>query len=557
MDLLLRELKKIFKGDITTDGHTRAYYSHDASIYEMVPEAIVAPKNSEDIGELVKFVTAHKAAYPSLSMTPRSAGTDMSGGAIGNSLIVDMTKHFRTIHEVTSEKLHVQPGVYVRDVDPLLKEKRAIIGSTPASRGICTVGGMVGNNAGGEQSLRYGNTENAVRELHVVFADGKEYTVKPLNTRQLEQKMAKNTFEGRLYRQVFELIEENYDLIRNARPRVNKNSMGYNLWSVWDRETGVFDLTRLITGSQGTLGIIADITFRLLPRAPHNGLLVLYLSNIKHLGDIIATVMKQQPATFEGFDDVTFELGIKYFNLFKKQLGTKEWLKQQAALAVSVAKFRGHLPSMILMVEFESETPEEVNQKITNLQHSLTKYKVKMEIAGNEEESSRFWQIRRASLSLLRERIHGKYASPFIDDLTVQPRYLPEFLPALRKIIRRYNLPATIAGHFGDGNFHIIPLMTIESPTVQAKLEPCMRDIIPLVLKYGGTLAGEHNDGMVRGPWLPAVFGNEMYQIFRRTKEIFDPLYIFNPHKKTDASWNFSMKHIRTTETRDLIQSAD
>jgi FAD/FMN-containing dehydrogenase len=295
----------------------------------------------------------------------------------------------------------------------------------------------------------------------------------------------------------------------------------------------------------------------LLPRAPHTGLLVLYLSNLKSLGEIIATVMKQKPATFEGFDDITFELGIKHFKLFRAQLGTKEWLKQQANLASSVAKFRGHLPNMVLMVEFEGRTPEEVADKITKLQQNLGKYKVKMEVAGNEEQSSRFWQIRRASLSLLRERIHGKYASPFIDDLTVRPRYLPDFLPQLRKIIRKYKLPATIAGHFGDGNFHIIPLMSIESPAAQAKLEPCMRDIVPLVLKYGGTLAGEHNDGMVRGPWLPAVFGDEVYQLFRQTKEIFDPLYIFNPHKKTDASWDFSMKHIRTNEVRDLMQSAD
>lgn len=557
MDSLLRELKKIFKGEIATDSRTRTMYSHDASIYEMVPEAVLAPKDSKDIQDLVAFVATHKKAYPALSITPRSAGTCMSGGAIGNSLLLDMTKHFTTIHEVTSEKLHVQPGVYVRNIDPLLQQKHAIIGSTPASRNICTVGGMVGNNSGGEQSLRYGNVENAVRELKVVFADGKEYTVRPLNRRELEKMIKKNTFEGRLYKQVFELIEADYDAIHNARPHVNKNSMGYNLWSTWDRETGIFDMTRLITGSQGTLGIITDITFRLLPRLPHNGLLVLYLSNAKQLGDIIATVMRHNPATFEGFDDITFELGMKHFNLFRQQLGAAEWLKQQVALASSVAKFRGHLPNMVLMVEFEGKTIEEVEQKIASLQQSLGGYKLKMEIAGDEQQSSRFWQIRRASLSLLRERVHGKYASPFIDDLTVQPKYLSEFLPALRKIIRKYNLPATIAGHFGDGNFHIIPLMDIEHHAAQAKLEPCMRDIIPLVLKYGGTLAGEHNDGMVRGPWLPAVFGDEIYQLFRRTKDIFDPLNIFNPHKKTDASWDFSMEHIRTSEARDLILGND
>jgi FAD/FMN-containing dehydrogenase len=133
--------------------------------------------------------------------------------------------------------------------------------------------------------------------------------------------------------------------------------------------------------------------------------------------------------------------------------------------------------------------------------------------------------------------------------MTVQPKYLPEFLPKIRKIIRKYKLPATLSGHFGDGNFHIVPLMDIEEKSEQAKLEKVMREVIPIVLMYEGTLAGEHNDGMVRGPWLPAVFGQPMYEVFKDTKEIFDPTYIFNPHKKTDASWDYSMEHIRTKDS--------
>ncbi|HMH70403.1 MAG TPA: FAD-binding oxidoreductase [Candidatus Saccharimonadales bacterium] len=554
MELLLRELTKVFKGEITDDGHVLRAHSHDASIYEMHPEAVLFPRDSGDVQQLVAFVSGHKHTHPSLSITSRGAGTDMTGGAIGNSLVVNMTKHFKAIHSVTANELHVQPGVFMRSVGPLLDQKQVMIGSVPASRQWCTVGGMVANNAGGEQSLRYGNTENFVKKLKVVFGDGKEYTVEPLTRRELTAKMKQRDYEGELYRRLFTLIEENYDIIRNARPRVNKNSMGYNLWSVWDRDTGMFDLTRLITGSQGTLGIITDITFKLIPKAKHSGLLLLYLPNNKQLAGIIQTVLAHRPATFEGFDDITFELGIKYFSVFQKELGTKEWLKQQASLLSSVAKFKGHLPNLVLMVEFEGDTVTEVGEKIAKLQRELAGLKIKMEVAGNEEASSKFWQIRRASLSLLRERVHNKFASPFIDDLTVQPKYLPEFLPELRKIIRKYNLPATIAGHFGDGNFHIIPLMNIQSPAQQAKLEPTMREIIPLVLKYGGTLAGEHNDGMVRGPWLPAVFGDDVYQLFRQTKEIFDPQYIFNPHKKTDASWDFSMKHIRTTNKDEIIK---
>ena len=554
MKTLLSEIQAIFKGEISQDLPTRRKYSHDASIYELMPEVVMFPKDSNDIKNLVSFAVTHKATYPSLSIAPRGAGTDMSGGAISNSILIDMTRHFNTIKKVTNQTLHIQPGVFMRDVDPVLDQQQVMLGCVPASRALCTVGGMVGNNSGGEQSLRYGNTERFVKELKVVFADGNEYTVKPLTKRELDIKMDEDTFEGALYRKTYELIEEHYDLIHNARPKVNKNSMGYNLWSVWDRSTGIFDMTHLITGSQGTLGIVTDITFRVIPKPKHTGLLVLYLPNTEQLGELIKKVMRHNPATFEGFDDITFELGIRYFNLFRKQLGFKEWVKQQASLASSVAKFRGHLPNMVLMVEFEGETPAEVTEKIAALQQDLLTFRIKMEVAGDETSSTKFWQIRRASLSLLRQRVKGKYASPFIDDLTVQPKYLPEFLPELRKIIRKYKLPATLAGHFGDGNFHIIPLMNIEGTTDQAKLEPTMREIVPLVLKYNGTLAGEHNDGMVRGPWLPAVFGDEMYQVFRRAKEIFDPMYVFNPHKKTDASWDFSMQHIRTNNGDELIK---
>ena len=547
-------IKHLVKGAVITDEKRRLEYSRDAGIYELVPEIVVQPQDSKDVEKLVSFVTKNKHAHPSLAITPRSAGTDMSGGAIGHSIVLDMLPHFNNIHGMSGSVLYTQPGVYMRDIDPYLAAKDLMLGCVPASRALCTIGGMVGNNSGGEQSLRYGNTERSVRELTVVLADGKSYVVKPMNKKQLDKKMTEDTFEGKLYKQTYDLIEKQYDLIKNARPHVNKNSMGYNLWSVWDRDTGIFDLTHLFTGSQGTLGIVTDIKIEAVKKPKHSGLLLAYLTSFKQLGDIIPVVMKHNPSTFEGFDDITFNLGVKYFSTFKKQLSTKEWLRQQAWLLGSVAQFKGHLPNILLMIEFDGDTKDEVYAKIEKLHTDLKKYKLRMDIEGDEASSAPFWSIRRASLALLRNKVKDKYASPFIDDMTVQPRYLPEFLPKIRQVIRKYKLPATLAGHFGDGNFHIIPLMDIENPTDQAKLEPVMREVIPLVLKYGGTMAGEHNDGMVRGPWLPAIFGDAVYQIFKEVKEIYDPHYIFNPHKKTDASWEYSMDHIRSHNSNGLIK---
>ena len=209
---------------------------------------------------------------------------------------------------------------------------------------------------------------------------------------------------------------------------------------------------------------------------------------------------------------------------------------------------------MFLMIEFDGQTKGEVLDKISILHDDLKSFKLKMDIEADEASSAPFWKIRRAALSLLKNQVHGRYASPFIDDMAVAPRYLPEFIPQLRKVIRKYKLPATIQGHFGDGNFHVIPLMDIAGSKDRAKLEPVMRELIPIVLKYGGTMAGEHNDGMVRGPWLPAMFGQDVYEVFKATKEIFDPQYIFNPHKKTDASWEYSMSHLRSDNDDGLIK---
>lgn len=550
------ELKKLLEGEVFSDQRHVSAYSTDASLYELLPEAVIFPKDTNDVKKLVRFVHQRKSSYPTLSITPRGAGTDMSGGPLSSSLVIDMTRYFNQIDTIKDGVLHARPGTFLKRIDPALAKAGYMLGSAPVSRALSTLGGMVANNSAGEQSLRFGNTERKVLELKAVLADGNEYTFKPLNRQQLKVKLAAKTYEGEIYRRVYRLVEDNYDLVRNAKPRSTKNSMGYNLWSVWDRDSGVFDMTKLLCGSQGTLGIITDIKLAVVPKPKHTGLLLMYLTSKKDLGKLINLVLRHDPATFEGFDDVTFSLGIKYFKSFRQQMGTKEWLKQQAVLATSAAKFKRRLPNIVLMAEFEGDSYAEVNDKLLALRQGIvkSKLKVKMEIEGTEDLSAPFWRIRRASLTLLRERIKNRYACAFMDDLAVLPRYVPAFLPEVRKIIRKYKLPATIAGHFGDGNFHIIPLMDISSPKEQQKFEPAMRELVPIVKRYGGTLAGEHNDGLVRGPWLRAMFGDKVFKLFVEVKESFDPMYVFNPHKKTDADWEYSMSHIRDDRQRNLYK---
>lgn len=551
MEELLDALKKGgFEGDMDVSDVTRDIYSHDASLFEIKPQAVIFPKHSKDVQLAVATVAKLKKKSPELSLTARSAGTDMSGGAINDSVIMDFTKYFTEVHEVTETSAHAQPGVYFRDFDQATKAKKALLPSYPASRDLCTIGGMVNNNSGGEKSLEFGKTENYVTELSVVFADGIERVVKPLNLAGLQAKVKQQDYEGQLYRHLYTLLEENYDLIKAAKPKVSKNSTGYNLWDVWDRDSHVFDLTKLIVGAQGTLGFVTDIKFRLVKTRPHSGLLVMFLKDIDKLGEIINVVLKHKPATFESFDDATLLLSIKFMPYFLKLLGVKAFLKLLIGLIPDGLQLLKGIPKLILMVEFNGDTPEEVREKIKALHAELNLKRGYYEINGFEEDDSelkseKFWIMRRQSFNILRKKVKDKHTAPFIDDLVVNPEHLPEFLPQIRAIIKKYKLFATIAGHMGDGNFHIIPLMKLEDQAERDKLLPAMKEVNSLVLKYGGSLSGEHNDGLIRGPWLETMYGAEVLAVFRQAKRIMDPDNICNPHKKVTADWDYSYQHIR------------
>jgi FAD/FMN-containing dehydrogenase len=549
MDSFYRSLKQTgFEGEIDNSDQTRQFYSHDASLFELVPQVVVFPKNLADIQRLVAAVNENRGEAPGLSLTARSAGTCMSGGAINDSVVVDMNRHFNRIEAVGHNSAQTQPGVFYRDFEKASLAQGALLPSFPASRELATVGGMVANNSGGEKSLEYGKTENFVTRLEVVLSDGKTYSLKSLNQAELDKKKAQKDFEGQLYRKMFELLDNNYDQIKTAKPKVSKNSTGYNLWDVWNRETGVFDLTKLFVGSQGTLGLIGDIHFSLINDKPHSGVLVAFLKkkNMADLGQLINTVADKKPASFEAFDNYTLELAIKFFPYFQKTLGWGGLFKLALQLIPDGFLMLRGIPKMVLLIEFTGQTPEEVSQKIKDMHHTLKPYKLEaMEEDSTEAKAFKFRIIRRESFNLLRKKVHDKHTAPFIDDMVVPPPKLPEFLPQLQAIIKKYNLMATIAGHMGDGNFHVIPLMKIEEPAERAKLAPAMKEVNDLILKYGGSLSGEHNDGLIRGPWLTQMYGPRIVDLFKQTKQIFDPANIFNPHKKTDANWEYSMSHIR------------
>lgn len=544
----IEQIKNLIKGEVIGNDRELEAYGRDASIFEVKPELAVKPKDVYDIKTLVKFVAEHKSSDPNLSITARAGGSDMSGGPLSESIILDFTAHCNKILEIQmSSSLDggwaiVEPGAFYRDFEKETLKKGLLLPSYPASRELCAIGGMVANNSGGEKSLRYGKTENYVEELNVVLSDGNEYVFKPLTVGELEQKKKQDDLEGSIYCKMYELLEANHELIRKAKPDVSKNSAGYALWNIWNGKT--FDMTKLFVGSQGTLGIITRIKFRLIKPAKYSQLLVIFLKNLGKLGDLVLALNKYEPESMESYDDNTIKLVFKILPDFIKKIGFGVLFKFIPDLWVII---KGGVPKLVVLAEFTGDDEESVRRKINIIKQEIdSKFNFTSRIAADKDDVQKYWTIRQESFNLLRKHVKGRKTAPFIDDIIVKPEHLPQFLPELNLILDEYKnyMIYTIAGHPGDGNFHIIPLMNLSDEKSRNIIPELSAKVYDLVLKYGGSITAEHNDGLIRTPYLEKMYGKEICKLFENVKEIFDPLNIFNPGKKAGGSLDYAMKHI-------------
>jgi FAD/FMN-containing dehydrogenase len=537
-----KDLSSLISGNVDTSPETLTRASHDASIFEVIPEVVVAPKDVADIQKLVEYANTHEG----VNLTARSAGTDMSGGPLTTSIVVEFPPNFNRIIEVGDGYAITQPGVFYRDFDKATMEKGQIMPSYPASRELCTVGGIVANNSGGEKTLTYGKTERYVRRLKMVLADGSECEFKPLSKPELEAKKKLSTFEGEVYRNMFELIDKNFELLKSAKPAVSKNSCGYYLWNVWDAVANTFDLTKMIVGSQGTLGMITEIEFGLVKPKTHSRLLVIFLKDLKLLGVTATEVLKYKPESFESYDDHTFKVAIKFLPQLMKQMGGNIVSLGLHFIPEMLAILESGIPKLVLMAEFTADTDEEAVRMAEEAQKSLVKFHERSRVTKTESDAHKYWVIRRESFNMLRHHVKELRTAPFIDDFAVKPATLPEFLPRLYSILDQYNLTYTIAGHVGDGNFHIIPLMNLHEQHSHDVIKELSVKVYELVHEFKGTITAEHNDGLIRTPFIKMQYGEEVYKLFEETKKIWDPKGIFNPGKKVGTTWEDAVGKIVT-----------
>lgn len=539
------ELKQKVNCEIHTEGKEIESHKRDASIFEITPQAVAFPENANQVQDIVKYCNDRKGAYPDLSITARSAGTDMSGGSVGEGIIMDFTRKMNHVLEVGGDFAVTEPGVFYRDFEKETLKKDLIFPSYPASRELCAIGGIVSNNAGGEKTLSYGKTKDYVESLDVVLSNGELITTKKLTRQELSEKFNLHTFEGEVYKKIFGLLDEHFDIVQKAKPNVSKNSAGYLLWEVWNRDT--FDLGKIFVGAQGTLGIVTKAKLRLVKPKAHSRLLVIFVNDISILGNLVTTVMEHKPETFESFDDKTFKLAVKFApEMMKRMKGGIIKLGLQFLPEVW-ATLVGGIPKLLLLAEFTGDSEEEA---LAKLQHAKTdveeKFHLRTHVTKSAEETQKYWVMRRESFNLLRSKIKNLHTAPFIDDVTVPVLTLPEFLPKLQKILDNYpSLIYTIAGHAGDANFHIIPLMDLAKDSEREIIPKLSGEVYNLVLSFGGSTTAEHNDGLVRGQYLEQMYGSEVFGIMKAVKSIMDPKNILNPHKKTEATWEYSLPKIK------------
>ena len=544
---LAEELRALISGDVSTEQADKTTFSHDTSIFEITPSLIVYPKNKEDVAATVRFVHEKKKAGEDISIAGRSAGTDMTGGPLTPSIVMSFTRYMNHIGTIEGEHAITEPGVFYRDFEKETLKQGLILPSYPASRELCALGGIINNNSGGERTLAYGKTERYVEELSVILSDGSPVSLRALSLSELAEKKAQQDLEGAIYRDTHALIEEHYDEIMAAKPKVTKNSAGYALWNVYDKERGIFDLTKLIVGAQGTLGMVTEAKLRLVRPKEHRAMLVIFLTDLDNLPEIVHRILARKPESFESYDDKTFALAVRFLPSMLKNMG----LKKMFTLGISFLPelwtvMTGGVPKLILMAEFAEETSREAVAKAEDGMKALADLPIRTRIARTEGEEAKYWTVRRESFSLLRKNVHGLHASPFIDDFVVVPEKLPEFLPELNALLNQYDLIYTIAGHIGDGNFHIIPLMNLADPKAREIIMELSPKVYELIAKYEGSITGEHNDGIIRTPYLPMMFGEKICGLFAEVKNIFDPLNILNPKKKVGGTLDDVRAHMIT-----------
>lgn len=538
MNKVAHYLQEHLVGEVMTGDDARRYFSTDASIFRIVPAIVAYPRGENDVRKTARFTWQLAERGRVIPITPRGAGTDESGSAIGKGIMLVFPAHMNKVIELDTKRgtVTIEPGVNYGKLQQALHTHGLFLPPYPASLEYSTVGGAIANNASGEKSVKYGSTRNFVDSLRVVLANGEVIETKRLSKRELNKKMGLSTFEGEIYRALDTLIEENHDIIASLPRNVSKNSAGYALDLVKDKK-GSFDLTPLLVGSEGTLGIVTEAKIAVEPHNPTNTLFMIQIPSLEQAQEIVDELLKlpKIPSAIEVVDQ----------NL----LAFVE--KQNPNQLKGIIK--SPFPKLVLLVEFNDQSSKHQKKMSKKVSKLLDKRGLTFQIETEEVNQEQLWKVRHAAATAISQNQGRAVAVPIIEDGVVPVDRFGEYLGGVYKLFQKHGLQVAVWGHAGSANLHIQPYLDLAQVGDRQKAFKLMDEYYALVIDLGGTTTGEHGDGRLRAPYLEKVYGPEAYNVFQKVKKIFDPHGTLNPGVKVDVTLDdikpilrqeFSMDHL-------------
>ena len=539
-------LSEYIEGDVFTDETWRRLYATDASAYRELPQAVIRPKNEKDLKKIIVFANKNGT-----SVIPRTAGTSLAGQVVGNGIVVDVSKYMTEVLEINEQErwIRVQPGVVLDEMNKMLAPKGLFFGPETSTGNRCMMGGMVGNNSCGLHSLVYGSTRDHTLSVKALLSDGSEAEFGPLSKKEFEEKCRLDNSEGAIYRNIRDILadEQNQQEIRRQYPdpEIERRNTGYAIDLLLNSQPFTdsaepFNFSKIITGSEGTLAFITEIKLNLVPTPPQNkALLCVHFQKLPDAfkGNLVA--LRNKPTAVELMDKTILDL-------------TKDNHEQRKNRF-----FVDGDPEAILIVEFASHTEAELD---TSLEETIRDFK--NERMGYSfpvvkgDDIPKVWNLRKAGLGVLSNLPGDAKPVSVIEDTSVKPELLPDYMDEFQQLMDRYELDCVYHAHIATGELHLRPILNLKDENHVALFRTVAQETARLVKKYKGSLSGEHGDGRLRGEFIPLMVGEKNYEHLKSIKQAWDPNNVFNPGKIVDTPpMNSSLRYEpgRKEKTFDTI----
>ncbi len=537
-------LEKVFEGEFFTDETTRRLYATDASAYRELPQAVAMPKNERDIETLIRFASANKT-----SLIPRTGGTSLAGQVVGGGIVVDISKYFNTILEVNEKEgwASVQPGIVRDDLNHHLKPYGFFFAPETSTANRAMIGGMIGNNSCGSNSVIYGSVREHLLEVTALLSDGSKVTFGPLeNERYYNRVQGKDTtgIEREIYAHIDRLLSdpENRREIEKEfpKPSIVRRNTGYAIdmlarMQPFTTHGEPFNFCSLIAGSEGTLAFVTSAKIKLSPlMPPHKKLVCIHCESIDESLRANLVALQYHPSAVELMDHYVFEA-----------------TKRNRLQAENRFFIEGD-PQAILVAELTRGTADEVDRDalalIEDLKSKGLGYSYPI-VAG--DDIKRVWNLRKAGLGLLSNVPGDEKPVPVIEDTAVDVHDLPAYIADMNVLLKKHGLYSVHYAHAGSGEIHLRPILDLKTSEGVRLFRTMAEETATLVKKYDGSLSGEHGDGRLRGEFIPQMIGHHNYSLIRELKKVWDPENIFNPGKIVDTPpMDTNLRYERDQETR-------